>query len=388
MAKALLVTSSFLPGRGGIESYLAMLCDELKPHLAVLAAAQREGQSIPDGLGYPTIGHHGSFLLPTARVRRAVENAAADHETTKILFGTPWPLALMGPSLKRKGLSYSVIVHGAEMLVPSVIPGLGVRLARALGESDLLFPVSDFTRLKIEDVLANKGQSVPPTEVLRARIDLTRFSPRAASRGVLVDLGVPLDKRIVLCLGRLVRRKGVHRLVDAADEIAARVPDVAFVIAGTGPQAKRLTHRARSKVSPVIFTGRVSETQAPALYASAHVFALPVSDRHFGLDTEGLGVVLVEASASGTPCVTGRSGGTPEAVIDGKTGFVIDAADRSALVDRICRLLENASEAREMGAAARAHAIKEFGERRLPAALLDWLGVVDTGPRGQDVSPT
>ncbi|MDQ3985429.1 MAG: glycosyltransferase family 4 protein [Actinomycetota bacterium] len=387
MAKAILVTSSFLPGRGGIESYLAALCEELQPHLAVVAPARREGRSIPDGLGYPTIGYEGPLLYPGPRVRRAVEEAASDHSTDRILFGTPWPLALMGPKLKEGGLSYSVIVHGAEMLVPSVIPGLGGALARALAASDLLLPVSNFTRRKIESFVSRKGIRIPRTEVLRARVDLGRFSPEAASADALMDLGIPTTKKLVLSLGRLVRRKGTHRLLDAIDEMADRVPDVALVVAGTGPQERTLRRRARSCRSPVIFTGRVPEAQLPALYASAQVFALPVADRYLGLDTEGLGVVLVEASASGTPCVTGRSGGTPEAVLDGKTGFVIDAADRSALVDRVVRLLEN-REAAEMGLAARAHARGEFGERRLPAALLDWLGLGDAEKQRYGEPPT
>jgi len=106
----------------------------------------------------------------------------------------------------------------------------------------------------------------------------------------------------------------------------------------------------------------------------ADVFALPVRDRYRGLEVEGLGIVLLEAAACEVPCVTGRSGGTPEAVIDGATGFVIDAADLSALADRIAGLLENPKLAEQLGKAGRKHVVDDFyGTARLKP-LLDWLG--------------
>jgi phosphatidyl-myo-inositol dimannoside synthase len=123
----------------------------------------------------------------------------------------------------------------------------------------------------------------------------------------------------------------------------------------------------------VVFTGRVPEADAPALYAAAEVFVFPVVDRWRGLDVEGLGVVLLEASASETPCITGRSGGTPEAVVDDETGYVIDARSRDELVQRTVHVLHNPHLAERMGKAARRHVAREFSNRPLPRALVDWL---------------
>jgi phosphatidylinositol alpha-1,6-mannosyltransferase len=123
----------------------------------------------------------------------------------------------------------------------------------------------------------------------------------------------------------------------------------------------------------VVFTGRVPATDAPGLHASASVFALPVVDRWGGRDTEGLGIALLEAQASGVPCVTGRSGGTPEAVVDGVTGRVIDARDHDALTRSLVFLLDNPDTAAAMGAAGREHVARNFSGG-LPVPLLDWLG--------------
>ena len=368
-----MVSSSFLPGRGGIESYLAELCDDLAPSLAVLAAGEREGKKLPSDLGYPVHPFPGRLLLPGRKALAAVASAARAEATTKVLFGTPWPLVLLGPRLARRGLRYSVIVHGAEMLVPSVVPGVGRALARALSGAELLLPVSEYTANSLHSFLKKRRMPEPPMEILRARVDLDRFRPDVNTGAVKPSLGLAPEDRIVLCFGRLVPRKGVDRLIEALPDIRKRVPRAVVVVAGTGPEMGRLERMATANALPVAFAGRVPEEEAPAVYAAADVFALPVVDRWFGLEIEGLGVVLLEAAAAGTPAVTGRSGGTPEAVIDGITGFVVDARDRAALVDRICRLLEDPGSARRMGKAGRDHVEAHFSDKVMPKALLDWL---------------
>src|SRR5919106_2624363 len=200
MADALMVSSSFLPGRGGIESYLAALCSELAPRVAVLAPARREGKPIPDGLGYESVGYPGSMLVPTGRIADSIIESVRKIGTDRILFGTPWPLVLLAPKLRRAGLRYAVIVHGAELLVPAAVPFVRGRLARALSGADLLLPVSEFTADKIRTLL----RSPAPIELLRARVDLTRFTPEAPGADARVKLGIRSEGRVILVFGRLV----------------------------------------------------------------------------------------------------------------------------------------------------------------------------------------
>src|SRR5688500_14793820 len=380
MTDALMVTSSFLPGQGGIESYLAELCDELAPRVAVLAPRSRDGLGLPATLPYRVEAGPPAMLATRPAVTRSIVETAARVGTKKILFGTPWPLVLLAPSLPRAGLGYSVIVHGAELLVPSAVPGVAHRVASALSGADALFAVSEFTGRKTAAFLKGKGRRVPPIHTLKARVDTERFRGDLDVTGVRERYGLEPNEKVVLCFGRLVPRKGVDRLIDALPQIQERVPDAAVVIAGTGPEEERLREMAEGR--RVIFTGRVPASFAPNVYAMADVFALPVADRYSGLEVEGLGIVLLEAAACEVPCVTGRSGGTPEAVVDGSTGFVIDATDRSALVDRIAGLLENPHLARQMGRAGRKHVIENFyGTARLKP-LLEWLE--PTVPRAGD----
>lgn len=372
MPDALLVSSSFLPGRGGIETYLAELCAALAPRLTVLAPARRGRDRIPGDLPYATHGYRGRLYVPGPRAARSIVAAARAEETGRVLFGTPWPQALTAPRLRHAGLRYAAIVHGAELLVPAAVPVVRARLLRALAGADLLLPVSLFTAQRLRDLLEGAGERVPPMAVMRARVDVERFHPGAGGETARARYAIAPGAPVVMCLGRMVARKGLDRLVAALPEIDARAPGATLVLAGAGPEEKSLRRAAARVNQRVVFTGRVPDADAPALYAAADVFALPVADRWRGLDTEGLGVVLLEASASEVPCVTGRSGGTPEAVVDGVTGFVVDARNRRHLVDAIVRLLEDRDLARRMGRAGRRHVTEEFGGR-IPEALTEWL---------------
>jgi phosphatidyl-myo-inositol dimannoside synthase len=376
MTDALMVTSSFLPGRGGIENHLAELAAELAPRLAVMAQARRDGKPLPPDLGYPTVPYPRPVFLPTPGAVRAVLDAAMRLGVDRVLFGTPWPTSLMGPALRRAGISYAVMVHGAELLVPASLPIIRRRLARSLAEADLLFPISNFTHTNLRLMLNRFGLPTPPCALLSARVDLRRFRPDVDGARLRRRWGLG-ERPVVLCFGRLVKRKGVDRLIEAMPEISKRAPEVVLLVAGTGPQEKRLRRMAKEVDADVRFAGNVPPEDAPACYALCDVFALAVADRLGGLDTEGLGVVLLEAAACAKPCVTGRSGGTPEAVVHEVTGLVVDATNRREIIEAIVRLLRDSELAARMGAAGRRHAT-EMSRSATPPELLSWLGKTST----------
>ncbi len=391
-ARSLLVTSSFLPGRGGIESYLAELCAEVAPRLAVLAPATRDGKPLPSGLLYPTFGYEGQMVLPGRGLVDAVDRAGLELGVDRVLFGTPWPLSLVMPRVAARGYMYASIVYAAELYVPTTVPALRGFMLRALSQSDFILTVSHYTTHRLGGMLARRGLRVPPIERLPARVDPQRFHPGVATARVREQLELSDDDRVVLCFGRLVTRKGIHRLIDALPEITRRVPETVLVIAGAGPEEQNLRKQAhargiavRDPAAPrdgvpepragrLIFAGRVPEEEAPAYFALADVFTLPVADRYFGREVEGLGVVMLEAAACGTPSVIGRSGGSPETVIDEETGYIVEARNRGELADRVAALLGDPEEAARMGAMARAYVDKEFISAPLPEPLTSWLG--------------
>jgi phosphatidylinositol alpha-1,6-mannosyltransferase len=110
----------------------------------------------------------------------------------------------------------------------------------------------------------------------------------------------------------------------------------------------------------VVFTGSVPWEELPSLYAAGDVFAMPSRTRGGGLDVEGLGMVYLEASATGLPVVGGDSGGAPDAVREGQTGYVVNGRDVAALADRVAGLLADPERARAMGAAGREWVEREW----------------------------
>jgi phosphatidyl-myo-inositol dimannoside synthase len=160
----------------------------------------------------------------------------------------------------------------------------------------------------------------------------------------------------VVCVSRLVRRKGQDTLLRAWPEVIRQVPDASLLIVGAGPYGPALKQLSeRSGLTPSVhFTGPVPQADLPAHYAAGDVFSMPCRTRRGGLDVEGLGIVYLEASAAGLPVVGGDSGGAPDAILDGETGYVVGGRDVPALSARLVALLSNPEAARAMGEKGRA----------------------------------
>src|SRR5262249_54540389 len=162
----------------------------------------------------------------------------------------------------------------------------------------------------------------------------------------------------------------------------ARVPDAALLLVGGGPSRDRLRKLAHSLgVSEhVVITGSVPFPELPAHYAAGDVYAMPCRTRNAGLDVEGLGIVYLEASATGLPVIAGDSGGAPDAVLEGETGFVVGGRDLGALTDRLVRLLSDRELAAKMGAAGRAWTETEWRWDTAAARMADLLAGGPTTP--------
>ncbi len=152
-------------------------------------------------------------------------------------------------------------------------------------------------------------------------------------------------------MSRLVSRKGQDSLIKAVPAILASVPDARVLIVGDGPEAPRLRGLvdALGLGGQVTFAGSIPWSDLPAHYAAADVFAMPCRTRGSGLDVEGLGIVFLEASASGLPVIAGRSGGAPETVQPGRTGTVVDGRDVPELAAAVTDLLCDRGRAAEWG---------------------------------------
>jgi phosphatidylinositol alpha-1,6-mannosyltransferase len=363
-ARTLLVTNDFPPRPGGIQSYLHELAVRLPAGtLTVLAstwpdAHDADGRCARFDAAQPFAVHRlpTTVMLPSpAATRRAVEIARAEDCAT-VWFGAAAPLGLMAPVLRRRAGVERVLAstHGHEVGW-SMLPGARQALHRIGRDADVVTTVSRYTRGRIAAALGADAALEP----LPPGIDTGRFAPDPGGRSTVRARHGLGDRPVVGCVSRLVRRKGQDVLIRALPALRRRVPGAALLLAGDGPDRDRLRRLAREHdvADHVVLTGPVAHEEIPAHHAALDVFALPCRTLGGGLDVEGLGIVLLEASACGVPVVAGRSGGAPETVRGGppgtRTGRLTDGRDPADVAEVVGDLLADPDAAATAGAAGR-----------------------------------
>lgn len=349
----LLVTNDFPPRAGGIQHYLHAVAGLLPPgELAVYAPAWPGAAGFDAGLPYPVHRHPGSLMLPVPAVARRAAELARAHGADTVWFGAAAPLAVLGPALRRATGAARVLAssHGHEVGW-SMVPGARATL-RCIGRhADVVTVVSHYTRRRIAAALGPGAvlEYVPPG------VDAAAFRPDPGARAELrrrYGLGAA---PVVTCVGRLVPRKGQDVLLRALPRIRALAPGARLLIVGDGPDRARLRRLATAcgVGEAVVFTGDVPAAELAAHHAVGDVFAMPCRTRGGGLDVEGLGIVFLEAAASGLPVVAGDSGGAPETVREGRTGHVVSGRDIDAVASTVGGLLADLDRAATTGAAGR-----------------------------------
>jgi phosphatidylinositol alpha-1,6-mannosyltransferase len=179
---------------------------------------------------------------------------------------------------------------------------------------------------------------------------------------------------IVVCVSRLVPRKGQDVLIRAMPDVVRRVPDAALLIVGDGPYRPALERLAfEAPPRSVILAGEVGEDELPRYYAAGDVFAMPCRTRKGGLEVEGWGNVFIEAAACGRPVVVGDSGGARESLVDGVTGHLVEGANVQQVADTVAGLLEDPARAAAMGRAGRERVERSFTWPRAAGQLAGWL---------------
>lgn len=354
MSRTLLVTNDFPPRPGGIQSYLQAFAAQLPADDLVVYAPRWRGDShtkFDARQPFEVVRHPTTLMLPTPSVARRATRLLTDFGCENVWFGAAAPLALLSPVLRRAGAHRIVAsTHGHEVGW-SMVPG-GRQALRRIGDAtDTITYVSRYTRGRFASAFGPDAG----LEHLPSGVDTGVFRPDPAARAELrarYGLG---DRPTVLCLSRLVPRKGQDMLIRALPEIRRRIDGAVLVIVGGGPYENRLRQLAQTTgVSEhVVFTGTVPAAELAAHHTIADVFAMPCRTRGAGLDVEGLGIVYLEASATGVPVVAGRSGGAPETVRDGETGFVVDGTSVTAIATAVAGALADPGRAAAMGAAGR-----------------------------------
>jgi phosphatidylinositol alpha-1,6-mannosyltransferase len=350
--RTLVVTNDFPPRQGGIQTFVAALLATRPPESLVVLASDHPGAAEHDAaLPYEVVRAPTGMLLPTPGVGRTAARLAAEHGCDTAFFGAAAPLGLLAPGLRRAGVRRLVgATHGHETGWVA-LPGARQMMQRIAGGLDTLTYISGYTHDRLAPALAGRTELVQ----LSPGVDVDRFTPEVDGAPVRERYGLA-DAPVVVCVSRLVPRKGQDTLVRGWSQVLARHPRARLLLVGGGPLEAPLRRAVeeRGVADSVVLTGGVPTGQLPAHYAAGDVFAMPCRTRRHGLDVEGLGMVFLEAAACGLPVVAGTSGGAPETVQEGVTGHVVDPRSPDAVAAVLADLLDDPARARAMGAAGRA----------------------------------
>ena len=377
MRRTLIVTNDFPPRQGGIQSFVHALATRLPTGtVTVYAPAWKGAAEFDTQQPFPVIRHPTSLMLPVPGVARRAAAIAREHGCDSVLFGAAAPLGLITPALRKAGVTRAVaLTHGHEAGW-ATLPGARTVLRRIGDEVDVVTYLGEYTRVRLARALspAAAGRMVR----LAPGVDVTFFRPGAGGAAVRERLGLT-SRPVVACVSRMVPRKGQDTLIKAWPAVRAQVSGAVLLLVGDGPYApalKRLAHRL-SVSDDVVFTGPVPWPELPSYYDAANVFAMPCRTRRAGLDVEGLGIVYLEASATGLPVIGGDSGGAPDAILDGESGYVVN--DVPGAATRIIELLHDPARAKAMGDKGLAWVDREWREE-LPAARLATILAGDASP--------
>jgi len=357
--KVLLVTNDFPPRPGGIQSFLHGLVSRLPAEDVVVYTSRWRGWEEWDATQpFRVVREDTSVLLPTPAVRRRAQSLVREHGCDVAWFGAAAPLGLMADAVRAAGARRIVATTHGHEAGWAMLPGARQLLRRIASSADVLTYLGDYTCTRLAGAIG--AANAAKLRRLAPGVDADVFRPGLGTERRSA-LGLA-DRPVVVCVSRLMPRKGQDTLVRALPAIQRAVPDTALLLVGGGPYRSRLESMAGDVGvrRSVVLTGSVRWPDLPAYYGAGDVFAMPCRTRLGGADVEGLGIVYLEASACALPVVAGDSGGAPDTVRESETGYVVDGGSPDAVAERVGALLSDPSARASLGAAGRGWVQQEW----------------------------
>jgi phosphatidylinositol alpha-1,6-mannosyltransferase len=367
-ADILLISDLFPPRTGGSGRWLWELHRRLADvRVHVAAGAAPDSESFDQASAVPIVRLPLSFsnwgvsspraAFQYGRATRLVARLIREIRPGVVHCGKCLPEGFIASLLQRRyGIPFVCFVHGEELTLAATSRELSWLTGRVLRDAAHVIANSAHSKKIVRDTWGLADRKVT---VMHPGVDTSRFIPSPPDVEVRQRLDW-LDRRVILTVGALQKRKGQDMMIRALPAIRARVPDVLYSIVGEGWERPYLDALAADlDVSESVqFRGVPGDAELVACYQQCDVFALP--NRQVGWDLEGFGMVLLEAQACGKPVITGDSGGTSEAMTHGETGVVVSCETVEPIVDAVCGILETPERGAQMGRRGRDRAVTQF----------------------------
>ncbi len=361
-----MITELFLPTKGGTAVSFDDDFRRLGGKSVHLVTAAVPGDARFD-LSHPNTVHRlvlqripwlrPESLLMYLRLLGQSLRLAFTHRFSAILAGRALPEGLVAWAVGRlRGCKVMIYAHGEELT------GWGrgrkfQAMCFALRRADHILTNSDFTRDTLISLIGVRQDQIVMTY---PTVDVERYRPGLPFDDLLASIGVTGAQRLILSVGRLQRRKGFDQVIRALPALLGRGIDLHYAIVGIGDDGDYLQGLARDLgvTERLHLLGHVEPEDLPRWYNACDLFTMP--NRDINGDTEGFGLVFMEANACAKPVIAGLAGGTGSAVEDGLNGLRVDGERVEAVEQGLVRLLLDPEAARRMGQAGRDRTASRF----------------------------
>lgn len=367
-ANCLLVANIFAPIHGGSANVYASLC-RLAPKGSMAVLATRHNYDLNEPIagwqehdrncGYPverlellrspvlpppanklvSVYRRLAIDLPIAwRVLCKTLALIKEHQVGVLCIGDLNSMAWLGELCRKlTGVRLMYYIHGEEITTQFPVGSFGRRRVQYLQRADAIVAVSHFTRQTLIDL----GISKQRIHLVENAVDTTRFCPGPEDKTFRERWGVR-NKRLITSIGRLIARKGFDRSIEAWPAVLEHHPDAHLLIVGNGPQRAELEQLiAHHGVQhAVTLTGPVPDADLLAAYRSGEFFMMANRTLADG-DTEGFGLVFLEANACERAVIGGRAGGAVNAIKEEETGLLVDCQHSENIAKAVVRLLDD-----------------------------------------------
>ena len=364
----LFVTSNFPPLDGGIAIFNYHICKELfgQGHNVIVIAKNSSGSEDFDNKQIFKIRRLNERIRPTSVETISKVLISTVKENIDIIFfglfgSSHWLSGVLAKIILKT--PYVILVHGTEFnkyfysfsKIDHYISKVVLRNATAI--------IANSTATK--NLVESHGYPLSRIHIANPGTDIDEFKPSDNINSIKKQLAIT-DKKVLLSVSRLVRRKGHENVIKALPNVIDKVPNILYIILGKGDEEHRLKALVKDMAldSHVKFVGYATEEEKLFYYQSCDVFVMPsleIRDENMH-DYEGFGIVYVEANACGKPVIGGKSGGVEDAVIDGVTGLLVDPESIEE-ISRAIRLLNDREYARKLGENGRRRVEKELNWR-------------------------
>jgi phosphatidyl-myo-inositol dimannoside synthase len=358
MNKSLLFTIDFPPHIGGVANYYREFCNHL-PSDKIVVLALKNGKELDfDYKVYREKLIADKFIWPKwFPAFWHLYKVVKKEKIKNVIVGQGLPLGTVAYYLSKiLKFDYYIIFHGLDIVTTKKIKRKRFLMDKILKKVKGVIVNSEFTKREVLEM----GLDENKIKVLYACPHFKPPAKESVKRDILKKYNL-VNKRILLSVGRAVERKGFDVVIKAMEGVVKEDKNIVYLLAGgSGNYREELkvlinTSLAKENIS---FIDNANDDEVKALYDLCDVFIMP--SRQIGEDVEGFGIVYLEANLFSKPVIGGRSGGAVEAVVDNKTGLIVDPENVEEIGRAILKLMKNSELAKKMGLEGKMRAEQEF----------------------------